>query len=312
MLVARANGAVKPLHQLAAELPPDAVRAGLQGPNMPEPGVVTDVLRGLAEEADAGRQRSGMVAVLIPDAVVRMALVPIEGVEPSRTEGDAMARWALSGLLPVDAGEARVDWSVVGAQTAQTAQTAEPAEPAAKWLLAVGAAASVVREYESVVEEIGWIPGRVVPLTMALAVGADDLMTAVDPAVDSAVDPAVDSAVDPAVNLAVPAVNPEVEVDVNSGARIVLSGVGGQVACLVEADGVPRFHRAWRSAAPELVLELPAIQRYVATRLDLSIVEAIVAGPEPWRQRTATDCEALGWKVQVRSSWSAHIGAVQP
>jgi Tfp pilus assembly PilM family ATPase len=269
MLVARANGAVKPVHQLAAELPEDAVRAGLQGPNLPDPGPVADVLRGLAEEADARRERSGMVAVLIPDAAVRMALVPLEEVEPKRAEGDAMARWALSGLLPVETGNARVDWSVIAA---------ESVEPAAKWLLVVGADAAVVREYESVVEGIGWIPGRVVPLTMALAVGADDTMMEVDP----------------------------------GAARIVLSGVGGQVACLVEADGVPRFHRAWRGAAPDLVLELPAIQRYVQTRLDLSIVDAVIAGPEAWRQRAATDCEALGWKVRVRSSWSAHIGAVQP
>lgn len=288
MLVSRANGSVKPLHQLSAELPADAVRAGLQGPNLPEPGVVTDVLRGLAEEVDGRRRRGGMVAVLIPDAVVRMALVPIEGVEPNRTEGDAMARWALRGLLPADAGDARVDWSVLEGQTA---------EPAAKWLLAVGAAAAVVREYESVVEGIGWIPGRVVPFTMALAVGAGDTMAAVDPAADPAVDPAV---------------SPEADPEVGSGARIVLSGVGGQVACLVEADGVPRFHRAWRGAAPALELELHALQRYVATRLDLSIVEAVVVGPEPWRQRAATDCEALGWKVRLRSSWSAHIGAVQP
>lgn len=284
MLVARANGSVKPLHQLAAELPAGAVRAGLRGPNLPEPGAVTDVLRGLAEEVDGRRRRGGMVAVLIPDAVVRMALVPIEGVEPNRTEGDAMARWALRGLLPVDAGEARVDWSVIAASTA---------EPAAKWLLAVGAAAGVVREYESVVEEIGWLPGRVVPLTMGLAVGANDAVTAVDPEIE-------------------PEVEPEVGPEVDSGARMVLSGVGNQVACLIEADGVPRFHRAWRGADPDLALELPAVQRYVATRLDLSIVEAVVAGPEPWRQRAATDCEALGWKVRVRSSWSALIGAVQP
>lgn len=306
MLVARANGSVKPLHQLVAELPADAVRAGLHGPNLPEPGAVTDLLRGLSEEADARRRRSSMVAVLIPDAVVRMALVPIEGVEPNRTEADAMARWALRGLLPGDAGEARVDWSVVGEQTAQTAQTAEPA---AKWLLAVGATASVVREYESVVEGIGWIPGRVIPLTMALAVGADEVMTAVDPAVD----PAVDSAAGPEVDSrADPTVNPVVDPVVDSGARVVLSGVGGRVACLVEADGVPRFHRAWRAANPDLGLELSAVQRYVTTRLDLSIVEAVVAGPEPWRQRAATDCEALGWKVRVLSSWAAHIGAVQP
>jgi len=269
MLVARANGSVKPLHQLAAQLPEEAVCAGLQAPNLPQPDVVTDALRGLAAEADARRDRGRMVSVLIPDAAVRLALVPLEGAEPNRSEGDAMARWALGDLLPVDAGEARVDWSVV---------CEEMAQPAAKWLLAVGADAAVVREYESVVQAVGWTPGRVVPLTMALAVGADDTVTDDDPA----------------------------------AARIVLSGIGGRVACLIESDGVPRFHRAWRGAGPDLVLELPNIQRYVEQRLGLAIVDAVVAGPESWRQRAALDCEALGWKVHVRSTWSAHIGAVQP
>ena len=81
---------------------------------------------------------------------------------------------------------------------------------------------------------------------------------------------------------------------------------------MIEADGVPRFHRAWRGAPPELDLELPNIERYVAQRLDLTIVEAVLAGPDGWRQRAATACEALGWRAQVTSRWTAHIGAVQP
>ena len=31
--------------------------------------------------------------------------------------------------------------------------------------------------------------------------------------------------------------------------------------CLVEAGGVPRFHRAWRGADPDLAFELPSLQR---------------------------------------------------
>ena len=268
LLVARANGSIKPIDQLTAELPEGAVMAGLQSPNLPDVAVVSDALRALADESEARGERRAMVSVLIPDAAVRMTLVPLEGAEPRRNEGDAMARWALRDLLPVGDGGARIDWSVV---------SQEAAEPAAKWLLAIGADAAVVQEYESVVEALGWTAGRVVPLTLGLAVGAGGATVNEDP----------------------------------TAARLVLSGVGDQVACLVEADGVPRLHRAWRGAAPDLALELPNVQRYVDQRLDLSIVEAVVAGPEGWRQRAATACEALGWEVHVLSSWSAHLGAVR-
>lgn len=180
-----------------------------------------------------------------------------------------MARWALADLLPLEPADARIDWAPVGANGAEVAPG---------WLLAIGAATAVVREYEAVVEAVGWIPGRVVPFTMALAVDADGAEAGSDP----------------------------------GAARVVLSGVGGQVACLVEAGGVPRFHRAWRGAHPDLDLELRALQRYVDTRLDLSIADAVVAGPESWRTRAATQCRALGWRVRERSDWSAHLAAVQP
>lgn len=271
LLVARANGAVEPLHQLSAALPEGAVRAGLQAPNVIDGELVAERLGGLAAEAGGKRERGGLVAVLLSDAAVRLALVPLEGADPRPAEGDAMARWALADLLPVAVAEARIDWSVV---------VERGGEQAARWLLAVGADVAVVREYEAVVEHAGWTPGRVVPLTLALAVGADD-------AGDAA------STVDP------------------TAARIVLSGMGGQVACLVEARGVPRLHRAWRGSDPELEVELPAVQRYVHTRLGLGIVDAVVAGPDDWRRRAAAGCAALGWTVRQPSAWAAHLGAVR-
>ena len=83
------------------------------------------------------------------------------------------------------------------------------------------------------------------------------------------------------------------------------------MACLVEADGVPRLHRAWRGAGPDLELELPNIARYVSQRLELSIVTAVIAGPEDWRARAGAACESLGWQVRIASRWAAHMGAVQ-
>ena len=267
LLVARANGAVRPLHQLGAELPDDAVRPGLRSPNLADPAALSTALRGLADQAQVAKERIGLVALLIPDAAVRLSLTPLEGADPRRAEGEAMARWALRDLLPVDPAAARIDWAVV----------AEDNDPDNKWLFTVGADVEVVREYESVVERLGWLAGRVVPLTMGLAVGAGGVSLDGEP---------------------------------GSG-RVVLSGAGGQLACLVEADGVPRMHRAWRGTQPDLDLELPNIERYAGQRLDVSIAEAVLAGPEGWRQRAATACEALGWRVRVMSRWSAHLGAIQ-
>jgi hypothetical protein len=271
LLVARTNGAARPLHQLAAELPEGAVRPGLQSPNLAAGEVVAEALSRLAKEAAATPERRGMLAVLIPDAAVRLALVPLEGGQPRRAEAEAMARWALRDLLPVAAEDARVDWALLSGD-------GDGNGSAASWLLALGADATVIKEYEAVVEKLGGVVGRVVPFTLALAAGVADELGEGD----------------------------------HGTARLVLSGVGGQMACLVEVAGVPRFHRAWRGVPPDIDLELPAIQRYVVQRLELQIVEAVLAGPEGWRQRAATACEALGWQTHLRSSWTAHIGAVQP
>jgi hypothetical protein len=273
LLVARTNGAARPLHQLAAELPEGAVRPGLQAPNLAAGEAVAEALSRLAKEAAATPERRGMLAVLIPDAAVRMALVPLEGGQPRRAEAEAMARWALRDLLPVAAEEARVDWALLSGDGNGGGNGSTTS-----WLLALGADAAVIKEYEAAVEKLGGVVGRVVPFTLALAAGA----------------------------------GAELDEGEAGTARLVLCGAGGQMACLVEAAGVPRFHRAWRGVPPDMDLELPGIQRYVAQRLELEIVEAVVAGPEGWRQRAATACEALGWQTHLRSSWTAHIGAVQP
>lgn len=271
LLVARTNGAARPLHQLAAELPEGAVRPGLRAPNLAAEEAVAEALSRLAKEAAATPERRGMLAVLIPDAAVRLALVPLEGGQPRRAEAEAMARWALRDLLPVAAEDARVDWALLSGDGNGNGS-------ATSWLLALGADAAVIREYEAAVEKLGGVVGRVVPFTLALAAGA----------------------------------GAELDEGEAGTARLVLCGAGGQMACLVEAAGVPRFHRAWRGVPLDMGLELPAIQRYVAQRLELEIVEAVVAGPEDWRQRATAACEALGWQIHQRSSWTAHIGAVQP
>ena len=78
---------------------------------------------------------------------------------------------------------------------------------------------------------------------------------------------------------------------------------------MVEADGVPRLHRAWRGKPGDLTAELRAIDRYLRHRHDLRISETVVAGPGRWRARARRSCAVLGWRYVEVSRWAAHEGA---
>ncbi len=150
----------------------------------------------------------------------------------------------------------------------------ESAPASRDWLFAIAASVEVVREYEAVVEGMGMTAGRVVPMSMALATGTS---RAIAPSPGTA--------------------------------RLVLCEVGGQIAGLVEVDGIPRLHRAWRRMPRDLNLELTRINRYLQQRLDLEIAEVTFAGRKRWRRQVAEICEALGWHATPASRWAAHRGA---
>jgi hypothetical protein len=203
--------------------------------------------------------------LIVPDQVVRMAVVPLDGREPRYSEGEAMARWALRDLFPLRDEDCRIDWATLSNETTPGAHD---------WLLAMAAASDVVREYEGIVEGIGLTVGRVVPMSMALAAGS------------------------------APVLPPQ-----PSTARLVLCEVGGLISALVEADGVPRLHRAWRRPPADMSTDLRMIDRYLQQRLGLTIAEATVAGGKRWRLRAMKACEELGWHTSPASRWAAHRGA---
>lgn len=263
VVVAGANGALTPRSRIVAALEPGVVRPGLRPGNLADPEALSGILRRRLEEEGELGIKPGLVSVVVPDAAVRVALVPVEGDPPGRAEADSMARWALRELLPVEPDDARIDWGLL------------EADDGPSWLLVLGAHRDVIREYESVVQPLGWTPGRVIPWTLALATEA------------------------PAPDL--------------DGARLVLSADAGRLACLVESAGVPRLHRAWRGdSLPDPEVELPPLQQYVRQRLDLPVAEVLLSGPESWRQATTPACEALGWRVRERSAWDGLVGALEP
>ncbi len=260
-------GAVASWRRFSVQLPGRSVSPGIQSSNLQAPKAMVFALRGLWRQTGLRKRRGGALSLVIPDQSVRMVSVPLEGRAPSTSEGNAMARWALRNALPQDHGDYRIDWAVLSGDSTPEARN---------WLFALAASASVVREYEALVERLGLSVGRVVPASLAVAASTDRAVAG-DP----------------------------------TTARIVLCEMGGLPAALVEADGIPRLHRAWRSPPADLSVDLRAIDTYVRQRLDLTLVEALVAGPRDWCSGVASACAARGWHTTSVSSWSAHRGAMQ-
>jgi hypothetical protein len=145
-------------------------------------------------------------------------------------------------------------------------------EEPARWLIAVGADAERIAEIEDLVGRFGWQVGRVVPWSFAVAVGAGEA----------------------------------------SDRGLTLCEGDGALSCLFEADGVPRFHRAWRAEVDPsgLDLELPSLQRFVADRLEMHTARAVLCGGERWREAAALACADAGLAAVHVTPAQALIGAL--
>lgn len=140
-----------------------------------------------------------------------------------------------------------------------------------KWLFSLGAQEALVREYEALVAEVGLNVGRLIPWTMAASAGAD------------------------------------------AGSDLVLCDGDGTLASMFAADGVPRFHRAWRARVPaeRLGHELPALQRFVADRLEMSLGRVWLCGADDWTTTAAAVASSLGLEAATVSPEQALMGALR-
>lgn len=263
LAVGKANGSLAVRHADAEPLPADALRAGLRAPTLEDPDAVRTALGALVERARAaGRLRKApdLVAVVLSDGAVKMATAPIEGGVPDRAEGERMARWVLRELLPGEPHEVRVDWS------------ASAADDGSGGLLGLGAAEAVVAEYEGLVTELGWHPGRVVPWTFAAAA----------------------------------ALGEDVE------RTLVLCEGDGALAGVFEDRGQLLFHRAWRARvdAERLASELSALERYVADHLSTTIARVVVCGRAEWRTVASAAAARAGLAVAELEPEAALAGAL--
>jgi hypothetical protein len=128
-------------------LPEGTLSLSLAQPNLARPEVFRDVLRSLAEKA--GMSSGGRVALVLPDATARVALVPVAEIKArGKGEVEEILRFRLRKTVPFDTRECEI---------------ACVFPPAGAGTMALAAAISrpVLADYEEACRSLGLHPGLV-------------------------------------------------------------------------------------------------------------------------------------------------------
>jgi len=164
VVAARAEDAAALLTAVArADLADGAVVPGLRAGNVVDrAGVVAAVRSALDAVAERAGGRSRDVTLVVPDAAVRVLLLDFDQLPSKMAEALPVVRFRLKKLLPFDADEAAVSYQVMSSDKDGVR------------VVAVAMPREVLGEYEGVVTEAGYLPGAVLPSTLAAVAGLDE------------------------------------------------------------------------------------------------------------------------------------------
>jgi type IV pilus assembly protein PilM len=145
------------------DLAEGAVAPGLKVGNIVDKTAVVAALRRALDDVVAGgRERSRDVTVVVPDAAARVLFVDFDELPSKTVEALPVVRFRLKKLLPFDADHAMVSYQVMSSEKGSIK------------LLAVAMPKDVLEEYEAAVLAAGYVPGAVLPSTLAALAGLED------------------------------------------------------------------------------------------------------------------------------------------
>ena len=155
-----------------APLAPLTLQPGWKLPNVLDRARLVAAMRTvIGAVAEKGRQLPGgrtlpanrALTLIVPDAAVRVLLLDFDSLPSKRTEALPILRFRLRKLVPFATDDAAITYQVMGS-TAEGIRVLVAAIPR-----------DVLLEYESIVREAGYIPGVVLPSTLAATplVGAE-------------------------------------------------------------------------------------------------------------------------------------------
>ena len=160
VVAARAEDATALLSAVSqSALAEGALVAGLRPGNVVDrPRVVAAVREALNHVAGSGRD----VTIVIPDGAVRLLLLDFDDLPGKAADALPVIRFRLKKLLPFDADTAAVSYQVMSSERGMVR------------VLAVAMPREVLEEYEGVVTAAGYVPGAVLPSTLAALAALDE------------------------------------------------------------------------------------------------------------------------------------------
>jgi len=147
-----------------ADLAAGAVVPGLKAGNVTDKAAVTAAVRSALDSVagrgtGAGRVAGRDVTVVVPDAAVRVLLLDFDSLPGKIVEALPVVRFRLKKLLPFEVEDAVVSYQVMSSAKG------------AVHVVAVAIPREVLKEYEGVVTAAGYMPGSVLPSTLAALAG---------------------------------------------------------------------------------------------------------------------------------------------
>jgi type IV pilus assembly protein PilM len=164
VIAARAEDATALLEAVAeCSLPEGALVAGLKAGNLADR---VRVIAALRETLDAvsgrGEKRTRHVTLVVPDAAARVLLLDFDELPTKTAEALPIVRFRLKKVVPFDPDHAAVSYQVMST------------DQGVMRVLVVVMQADVLEEYESAVTAAGYVPGAVLPATIAVLAALEE------------------------------------------------------------------------------------------------------------------------------------------
>jgi type IV pilus assembly protein PilM len=142
-----------------ADVDAGGLAPGLKVGNVTDRAGVTAAIRTALDRVGRGVDRTRDVTLIVPDAAVRVLLLDFDSLPSKVAEALPVVRFRLKKLLPFEVEDAVVSYQVMSSTKELVT------------VLAVAIPRDVLAEYEGLVTAAGYVPGAVLPSTLAALAG---------------------------------------------------------------------------------------------------------------------------------------------
>jgi type IV pilus assembly protein PilM len=160
-------GHPRPERIAVRDLPGDALRPQLLRENLAAASAVADAVASAIEEAQAvnpGKRRRE-IALLLPDMSARVTVLSFDQFPEKSEEVLPLIRFRLKKTVPFDVEDASIAWRPM--ERAPGQEPAKKGKTQQRSLLVAVTPRAIVRQYEAIFEQLGYLPGEVTVSTLA-------------------------------------------------------------------------------------------------------------------------------------------------